>query len=152
VVVIGYGLNGRNVTRVLASLGIAHVVIDEDPERVAKAREAGHHAVLADAGDPDALRLVGVPAAVSAIVAISDPHATRRIVSFCRKLNPQVRIIVRTRYVSEVEQLRKLGADEVIPEELETSLEIVTRVLRVMSVPQETVAGQLALLRDEGTG
>jgi CPA2 family monovalent cation:H+ antiporter-2 len=150
VVVIGYGLNGQNVARVLGSLGIARVVIDEDPERIAKAREAGHHAVLADAGDTDALRLVGIPAALTAIVAISDPHATRRIVGFCRKLNPQVRIIVRTRYVSEVEQLRKLGANEVIPEEFETSLEIVTRVLRVMCVPQNIVASQLALLRDEG--
>jgi CPA2 family monovalent cation:H+ antiporter-2 len=41
-----------------------------------------------------------------------------------------VRIVVRTRYVSEIEELRRLGADEVVPEELETSIEIFARVLR----------------------
>ena len=59
-------------------------------------------------------------------------------------------IIVRTRYVSEVERLRKLGADEVIPEEFETSLEIVERALRVLCVPQNIIANQLRVLRDEG--
>ncbi|HEX6159812.1 MAG TPA: TrkA C-terminal domain-containing protein, partial [Thermoanaerobaculia bacterium] len=43
-----------------------------------------------------------------------------------------------------------LGADEVIPEEFETSLEIVTRALRVMCVPQNIVANQVRVLRDEG--
>jgi len=61
-----------------------------------------------------------------------------------------VHVIVRTRYIAEVERLRELGANEVIPEEFETSLEIVTRTLRVMCVPQNIVANQLRLLRDEG--
>jgi CPA2 family monovalent cation:H+ antiporter-2 len=47
-----------------------------------------------------------------------------------RHLSPTVRIVVRTRYVSEIAELRRLGADEVIPEELETSVEIFARVLR----------------------
>jgi len=47
-----------------------------------------------------------------------------------RHLSGQVRIVVRTRYVSEIDELRRLGADEVVPEELETSIEIFARVLR----------------------
>lgn len=64
-------------------------------------------------------------------------------------MNPDVRIIVRTRYVSEVELLRREGADEVIPEEFETSIEIVTRVLRVFHIPGNVLAAQLRLLRNE---
>lgn len=150
IIIVGYGLNGQNVARVLASTGIRHIVLEEDPDRVFVAREAGSPAVVADAADPQALRVTGIDSAVAVIVAISDPDGTRRIVRFCRTLNPRVHIIVRTRYVSEVERLRVLGADEVIPEEFETSLEIVTRALRLLCVPQNIVANQLRLLRDEG--
>ncbi len=150
IIVVGYGLNGQNVARVLVSTSIPHVVLDEDPQRVTAARTAGSRAFLADAADPHALELTGLAKAVAVIVAISDPDGTRRIVSFCRKINPDVHIIVRTRYVAEVERLRLLGADEIIPEEFETSLEIVTRTLRVLAVPQNVIANQIRLLRDEG--
>ncbi len=150
IVIIGYGLNGQNVARVLKSIGIAHVVMEEDADRVAAAREAGSRAILADAGDPHALKLAEISSAIAVIIAISDPDGTRRIVRFARIENPDVHVIVRTRYVAEVDRLRDLGADEIIPEEFETSLEIVTRTLRLMGVPQNVVANQLRLLRDEG--
>jgi monovalent cation:H+ antiporter-2, CPA2 family len=150
IIVVGYGLNGQNVARVLVSTHIRHVVLDEDPDRITAARLSGSRALLADAADPQALELAGIDKALAVIVAISDPDGTRRIVRFCRKLNPTVHIIVRTRYVAEVERLRELGADEIIPEEFETSLEIVERALRVLCVPQNIVANQLRVLRDEG--
>jgi CPA2 family monovalent cation:H+ antiporter-2 len=150
IIIIGYGLNGQNVARVLVSTGVRHIVLEEDPVRIAAARTSGSRAIMADAADPHALELAGINDAAAVIVAISDPDGTRRIVRFCRTLNKDIRLIVRTRYIAEVERLRALGADEVIPEEFETSLEIVTRTLRVMGVPQNIVANQLRLLRDEG--
>jgi CPA2 family monovalent cation:H+ antiporter-2 len=150
IIIIGYGLNGQNVARVLVSTGIRHVVLEEDPLRIATARTNGSRAIMADAADAHALEMAGIEDAVAVIVAISDPDGTRRIVRFCRTMNKDIRLIVRTRYIAEVERLRLLGADEVIPEEFETSLEIVTRTLRVMGVPQNIVANQLRLLRDEG--
>jgi CPA2 family monovalent cation:H+ antiporter-2 len=84
------------------------------------------------------------------IIAISDPDGTRRIVRLARSMNRDAHIIVRTRYVKQVEALRNAGADEVIPEEFETSLEIVTRTLRVLLVPGNVIASQLRVLRDEG--
>jgi monovalent cation:H+ antiporter-2, CPA2 family len=150
IIIIGYGLNGQNVARVLVSTGLRHVVLEEDPLRIAAARTSGSRAIMADAADPHALEMAGIVDAAAVIVAISDPDGTRRIVRFCRTMNRDIRLIVRTRYIAEVERLRGLGADEVIPEEFETSLEIVTRTLRVMGVPQNIVANQLRLLRDEG--
>jgi hypothetical protein len=44
--------------------------------------------------------------------------------SVARHLNPKVHIVARTRYVSDMEELYALGANEVVPEEFETSLEI----------------------------
>jgi len=57
--------------------------------------------------------------------------STRRITGITRRLNPKVHLIVRTRYLQEIEPLYELGANEVIPEEFETSVEIFTRVLAI---------------------
>jgi len=150
ILIIGYGLNGQNITRVLLETGISHVVVEEDPRRAAVARNFGCRVIVADASDPDALTAAGIRTALAAVIAISDQEGTRRIVQRCRRMNPELRIVVRTRYISEVETLRALGANEVIPEEFETSLEIVTRLLRILSVPGNIVAAQLRILRDEG--
>lgn len=150
ILIIGYGLNGQNITRVLLETGIRHVIVEEDPRRADIARRAGCRVIVADASDPDALTAAGIRTALAVVVAISDQEGTRRIVQRCRRMNPDVRIVVRTRYISEVETLRALGANEVIPEEFETSLEIVTRLLRILSVPGNIVAAQLRILRDEG--
>ncbi|HYR29861.1 MAG TPA: NAD-binding protein, partial [Thermoanaerobaculia bacterium] len=150
ILIIGYGLNGQNITRVLLETGISHVVVEEDPRRAAVARKSGCRVIVADASDPDALTAAGIRTALAVVIAISDQEGTRRIVQRCRRMNSEVRIVVRTRYISEVETLRALGANEVIPEEFETSLEIVTRLLRILSVPGNIVAAQLRILRDEG--
>jgi K+:H+ antiporter len=149
IIVIGYGLNGLNVAHVLTETRIPHVVVEEDPERVAVARQNGSRAIAADAASPEALEAAGVDRALAAVVAISDPDGTRRIVRMCRQTNPKLHLIVRTRYVSQVETLRELGATEVIPEEFETSVEIISRLMRLLAVPGNVVAAQLRILRDE---
>lgn len=150
IIVIGYGLNGLNVAHVLTETSVPHVVIEEDPNRAEVARENGSRAIVADSASPEALEAAEIENALAVVVAISDPDGTRRIVRICRQLNPNVHIIVRTRYVSQVEPLRNLGADEVIPEEFETSLEIVSRLMRLLAVPGNVVASQIRILRDEG--
>jgi CPA2 family monovalent cation:H+ antiporter-2 len=54
---------------------------------------------------------------------------------------------VRTRYVADVDDLIALGANAVIPEEFETSVEIFSRVLREYHVPDYVVSQQEALIR-----
>jgi CPA2 family monovalent cation:H+ antiporter-2 len=149
IVVVGAGLNGTNVARVLQETGIPHVLVDIDPERVAEARREGLDALRADATGPEGLAAAGVARALGLVVTIPDPDACRRVVRLSRMHAPSVRILVRTRYVKEVEMLRRLGADEVIPEEFETSIELVARVLRLLHVPGNVVATQIRLLRDE---
>ncbi|HQQ77220.1 MAG TPA: NAD-binding protein, partial [Thermoanaerobaculia bacterium] len=149
IVIVGAGLNGTNVARVLQETGIPHVLVDIDPERIADARREGLDALRADATGPEGLGAAGVARALGVVVTIPDPDACRRVVRLSRMNAPNVRILVRTRYVKEVETLRRLGADEVIPEEFETSIELVARVLRLLHVPGNVVATQIRLLRDE---
>jgi CPA2 family monovalent cation:H+ antiporter-2 len=90
---------------------------------------------------------LGVPTARAAVVAIGDPVATRRIVSLIRQMNGDLRLMVRVRYVAEIEELERLGADEAIPSEFETSIEIFVRLLAHLGVPRHVVRVQESLVR-----
>lgn len=149
VVVVGYGLNGSNVARVLGGTGLKTVVVEADADRAANARRDGVTVLLADATGVEGLLMAGVARARAVVVTIPDPAASRKVVRICRSRSADVRIIVRTRYIREVEELRRAGADEVIPEEFETSIEIVARVLRTLHVPGNLIATQVRVLRDE---
>ena len=83
------------------------------------------------------------------VVAIPDAAATQRITETVRRLNPKGHIIIRTRFLQEVEQLYKLGADDVIPEEFETSIQIFTRVLTRFTVPQKEINNVVSDIRAE---
>src|SRR5262249_20317872 len=64
-------------------------------------------------------------------------------------MNSRLFIVVRTRYVAEIDDLYAAGANLVIPEEFETSIEIFTAVLREFHVPHNIVQAQIELLRQE---
>ncbi|OPY50153.1 MAG: glutathione-regulated potassium-efflux system protein KefC [Methanosaeta sp. PtaU1.Bin112] len=149
-VIIGYGINGRNVALSARMEGIAFVIVEMDPEIVAEEEKKGEPIHFGDASQEAVLRYVGIRSARVAAIAISDPAATRRITELARRMNPDLFIIVRTRYLEEMAPLKKLGADEVIPEEFETSMEIFARVLDRYDVPREKIEQYIDQIRLEG--
>ena len=150
VVVAGYGVNGRNVARVLRELGIPYVVLELDTAIIRRARAEGEKIQFGDISRAESLHASGVDKASVVVLAISDPSATRFAVHQVRTVNPGAHIIARTRQVAEVAELNRLGADEVIPEEFETSIAILARVLRRYHVPANVVRLQEQALRREG--
>jgi monovalent cation:H+ antiporter-2, CPA2 family len=150
VLIVGYGLNGENLAHVLQQTGLPYLILEINPDRLAAARRSGEPTLYGDGTRGEVLRQAGVAAAHVVVVAISDPVATRRIVAVTRQLNAQVPIIVRTRYVAEMDDLERLGATEVIPEEFETSVEIFARVLRRLRVPRNVITLQVELIRRQG--
>src|SRR5438132_435532 len=136
VVIAGLGLNGRNLATALRAIRVPYLIVELNPQTVRQARAQGEPAFYGDATREEILRALGLARAKLFVVAISDPAATRRMVRVARGLNPALHIIARTRYVVEIPELARLGANVVIPEEFETSIEIFTRVLAHYEVPQ----------------
>ena len=149
-VIIGFGVNGRNVARAAAVAGIPYVVIEMNPDTVRGERARGEPIHYGDATQETVLEHANVQEARVVVVAINDPTATRRVTEAVRRLNPKAHLIVRTRYVQEVEHLYGLGADEVIPEEFETSVEIFTRVLTKYLVPRDEIEKLVTAVRADG--
>lgn len=150
VIIVGYGVNGGNLSRVLRSAAIPHVVLELNGDRAEVARVRQDPVLYGDATRREVLLAAGILGARVIVLAISDPMATRHIVAQARKLNSNVEIIVRTRYVRELEDLVELGANDVIPEEFETSIQISARVLKEFEVPQENITRLLDGVRSEG--
>ena len=149
VVIVGFGFNGRSLARVLRDTGIAYRAIDANGRVARQERRAGEHVMYGDGASPEVLHHAGIERARVLVVAISDAAATRRIVAAARRLNPQVHIIVRTRYVREMRSVLDLGGGEVVPEEFESAIEIFSRVLRRYLVPRDVILQQVRAIRGD---
>ena len=149
VIIVGFGLNGKNLARVLKETGIHYIVIELNPETVKAEKKNGENIVYGDITKEDILHHTHLESAKIIVFAISDPSAARIGMQNAKRLNKSVYTIVRTRYIKEIEGLRRLGADEVIPEEFETSLHIFSKVLERYHIPLNVIMKQVALLRAE---
>ncbi|MBF8962396.1 cation:proton antiporter [Pontibacter sp. FD36] len=140
IVIIGYGINGRNVAKAARHASIPYVIVELNAVTVKEERLRGEPILYGDAVHGVILSHINIHKARVVVIAISDPEATKRIISSIREVSDKVHIIVRTRFVQEMEENFRLGADEVIPEEFETSIEIFTRVLSKYLMPRDEIA------------
>jgi CPA2 family monovalent cation:H+ antiporter-2 len=152
VIIAGYGLNGRNLARVLKEVGIPYVIMELNPDTVKEAGSRGEPILFGDISSKEILLAAGLLHAKIIVFAISDPNATRRAVRISRQVSEKVFIIVRTRYATEIDELYRMGANEVIPEEFETSIEIFARTLEEFYIPKNIIDAQIKVIRGERYG
>ena len=150
VIIIGFGINGRNVAKAARAADIPYVIVEMNPETVRTERANGEPIFYGDAVHDAVLHHANIKAARVVVVVISDDAASRRIVATAHALNPTAHIIARTRHLAEVEPLYRVGANEVIPEEFETSVEIFTRVLMEYLIPHDQIEQFIAEVRADG--
>ncbi|MEW6600590.1 MAG: cation:proton antiporter [Nitrospirota bacterium] len=150
VIIVGFGLNGRNLARVLKKTEIPYAVLEMNSDTVREMKAKGEPIYYGDGTSKEILHKTGIDRARLIVIAISDPVSIRRIVAIAKQENPDVYVIVRTRYMAEVDDLRKLGADEVIPEEFETSIEIFSRVLSRYQLPRNVITDYIDSIRKDG--
>ena len=150
VVLIGFGLANRTIARVLRARGVETVAVEANPRTVQEARKPGEQLFYGDATRRPMLERLGAARANLISVAISDPVATREVVALARSLNSRATIVVRTRYVLEVDTLYEAGATVVVAEEFESTIEMLSETLRASGVPEGAVARFAAELREEG--
>ncbi len=138
IIIVGFGLNGRNIARVAKKFEIPYVILEINPDTVKKEKDK-EPIHFGDAMQVHVLQHLNIHKARVVVIAISDPRSTSKIVNTIREQSRTVHVIVRTRFVQDTPELLKLGADEVIPEEFETSIEIFHRVLTHYLVPESEI-------------
>ena len=149
VLIVGFGVTGRNLAASCRHCDVPYAVVELNAALVRQARSEDIPIHYGDASQSAILELVRAHQARAIVVVIDDAGAARRIVELARRIAPDAFILVRTRYLREVEPLSQLGADEVIADELEVSIEVFSRVLARMLVPRERINELIGDVRGE---
>lgn len=148
-IIIGYGVGGKNVARAAKLAGIPYIILELNAVAVREARAEGEPIYFGDAAIHSVLEHVRVSSARVAVIAISDPKATNSIVLNIRSICHTVHIIARTKYLAEADESLRLGANEVVPEEFESSVEMFTRVLHRYLVPEDEIESYVNDIRSD---
>ena len=147
-IIIGFGVSGQHLARVAKESGIAYQILEMNPETVSRFHgiEPISHG---DAAQAVVLEHLGIHTAKVLAIVISDPAAVRAITTEARALNPSLYIIARTRFFGEVGPLQQLGANDVVAEEFESSLEVFSHVLNEYLVPRQKIDAFTLRIRQE---
>jgi CPA2 family monovalent cation:H+ antiporter-2 len=149
-IIVGMGINGRNLARAAKFAGIQYVIIELNADTVREEQEKGEPISFGDAAHEPVLHHARVESAKALVITVGDPASLYGIIENARTLNPGIYLVVRTRFVGNVDELYAAGADDVIPEEFETSIELFHRVLMKYLVPKEDIERFTAEVRASG--
>lgn len=151
-IIVGYGPAGKRLVQVLQDRGIPFVVIEMNPVRVKEMEAEGIAVIYGDASRPHVLEEAQVHTAKLCVIVINDPSIAPRLIHQARYQNPTLQIIVRTRHLENMVILQEIGADIVVPEEMETSVRIFSHVLGAYMIPPEEVERQVQIIRAQDYG
>ena len=149
VILAGYGRVGAAVARVLAAEEVTIIALDRDPAKVQQARRDGLAAWVGDASRPEILKLAGIGAADQLIVTVDDPDRAEAMVRAGRRLHPEMLVLARAHDGEHAGLLQAAGARHVVPEAVESGLQMAGRALEGFGYETETVRDLLAATRDE---
>lgn len=149
-IIVGFGFIGRHLAFASKQASIPYSIIDMSAELVRDEKKKGEPIHFGDATHDTVLEHLNIKAARVIAVLINDPLAAERIVGHARQLNPAMDILVRTRYVRQMPPLLRAGANEVIPEEFGTSVEIFSHVLKRFEASSEEIEKNINEMREEG--
>ena len=149
VVICGYGPVGAMLQRALAALDQPHVVVEMNAKAVKEHAARGVPIVYGDCTRSHTLRAVGIERSRLLVLTINDTDAMARAAELARRLCPRVRVLARALYLQDVEALLDNGVDEVVPQELETAIEVMVRALRSCLIADDDIGRQVRAIRGE---
>jgi CPA2 family monovalent cation:H+ antiporter-2 len=140
VIICGFGRIGQNLALFLKEEGIAYVALDVDPALIREAWEAGEPVFFGNATHPETLENAGIERARAVVIAFDEYHAAERIIHAIRSINKEIPVIVRAHDDSHLEGLEEAGATYVVPESVESSLILASRLLHCLNVDIDEIA------------
>ena len=149
IIIVGFGISGKNLARSAKLANLSYAILEMNPETVREQKLLGESIHFGDATHRHVLECVKIGQARAVAVLINDPIAARRIVKVVKEINPKLYVIVRVRYVHEMPLMASLGADEIVPEEFGTSIEVFSRVLQQYYIPKDEIDRCIEIIRSD---
>lgn len=149
VIIAGFGRTGQSIARLLEEENIPYQALDLDPERVQEAQAAGAKVAYGDTSRRESLIAAGIHRAAALVITYADTQAALKTLHFANELAPTLPAIVRSLDDTDLEKLRAGGADEVVPETIESSLMLASHALLMLGVPLRRVVQRIQRVRGE---
>ena len=137
VIIVGYGRTGEMLAELLDRQQIAHVALDLDAARVTGPRAKGAPVYLGDASRASMLEKLRLSHAAALAVSTDDPDAAERVLLAARRLAHHVPILIRARDSAHAARLLDQGATQVVPEVLESGLQLGHLMLEHVGLPAD---------------
>lgn len=138
-IIIGFGLAGRTLAHSCREASIPYVIVEMNAKTVRQEHQRGEPIYFGDATRQEIFHRMNIEQAKAVAVAINDPVAVQRIVRLVKKVSSSLYVVVRTRYLSEVQPLYEQGANEVVPDEYGAAIELFTRVVYYFGKPVDQI-------------
>ncbi len=129
VILVGYGRVGSELGRLLTEHGVPVVVIEEEDDRVDRARAAGIPTVRGHAADERALKEAMPDSAHTVMLAIPNALEAGEIIAKLRAINPALTIVARAHSDTAVRHLLDHGADGAVMAERELAHSLAEMVM-----------------------
>lgn len=130
--ICGYGRVGEQVSKEFVRSGEEFVVIDSNPESIARAREDGHPHVEGDASDDETLHRAGIVRAKGLIACVDSDADNVFVTLSARVMAPDLWIVARGNTEESHSKLEKAGADKVVSPYAIGGREMATLMLKPM--------------------
>ena len=147
VLLCGFGRTAQNLSQFLKREGIPFVALEIDTDIVTEAREAGEPVYFGNSGNPGLLRAAGIDGARVLVISFTDIKAAEHIAQTVRALRPDIPMIVRTLDDRHLERLLDCGADEVIPDTVESSMMLARHTLEALGQDPAQIENTLSEAR-----
>lgn len=135
VVIAGYGRTGQLLAELLSAQHIPYLAIDADAGQVSAKRAAGKPVLFGDASRVATLEKAHLRDALALAVCIDDSEVTEHVLNAARRVAPETRIVARARDADHASELLTAGADRVVPELLESGLQLGHVMLESIGFP-----------------
>ncbi len=148
VIIAGFGRVGQLVGQLVSAQDVPYVAFENDPRLVAKLHPLGIPVYFGDAARVELLRKVHAEQAAAIVLTMDHPASALHAVKAIRREYPQVRLFVRSRDEKHALALKQAGASYVIPETLETGLQLSAFVLQALGVTEGAAARLIQIERE----
>lgn len=139
VIILGYGRVAQTIARFLKQVDVEYIALETDTVRISEAVSAGEPVYYGDPSRSDILKSAGVEKSSLMVISFDDAAQAKHIAKMAKEINPELKILTRTRDDSHLDELLKAGSTEVIPETLEASLTLVSHALLLLGLPSRKI-------------
>ncbi len=146
-IIVGFGINGRAIAKVARLKNIPYIILETNAVTVEKEKSEGTPIIFGDASQEHILYSINIYHARAMVIAVTDLAVTKNIIRTTRTITKSVYLIVRTRFVSNIQELKELGANEVVSKEFEASIEMFSRVMHNFLIPEDDIHGFEEIIR-----